>query len=63
MMELKLLQKHDNIFQLTYSYNLKLSDVMVGPILLYVSEIWGYENKKIIEQVLHTYYGYLMLIH
>jgi hypothetical protein len=50
-MELKLLQKHDNIFQLTYSYNLKLSDVMVGPILLYVSEIWGYENKKIIEQV------------
>jgi hypothetical protein len=51
MMELKLLQKHDNIFQLIYSYNLKLSDVMVGPILLYVSEIWGYENKKIIEQV------------
>jgi hypothetical protein len=29
----------------------KLSDVMVGPILLYVSEIWGYENKKIIEQL------------
>ena len=30
---------------------LKLIDAMVEPILLYGSEIWGYENIKIIEQV------------
>ena len=30
---------------------LKLFDAMVEPILLYGSEIWGYENGKIIEQV------------
>jgi len=30
---------------------LKLFDAMVEPILLYGSEIWGYENIKIIEQV------------
>ena len=30
---------------------LKNVDAMVEPILLYGSEIWGYENIKIIEQV------------
>ena len=30
---------------------LKIFDAMVEPILLYGSEIWGYENIKIIEQV------------
>jgi len=30
---------------------LKLFDATVEPILLYGSEIWGYENIKIIEQV------------
>ena len=30
---------------------MKIVDAMVEPILLYCSEIWGYENIKIIEQV------------
>ena len=30
---------------------LKLFDAMVEPILLYGSEIWGYENTKIVEQI------------
>ena len=34
-----------------FDIQLKLFDAMVEPILLYGSEIWGYENVKLIEQV------------
>ena len=30
---------------------LKLFDSMIEPILLYGSEVWGYENIKILEQI------------
>ena len=30
---------------------LKMFDSMIEPILLYGSEVWGYENLKVIEQI------------
>jgi hypothetical protein len=56
----KLLIKHRNLFSIyknirnqniPIDLQLKIVDAMVEPILLYCSEIWGYENIKIIEQV------------
>ena len=30
---------------------LKLFDILVSPILLYASEVWGFENKDLIEKM------------
>jgi hypothetical protein len=39
---------------------LKLLDSLVSPILLYASEVWGFENKESIEKV-HLQWGSPML--
>jgi hypothetical protein len=41
---------------------LKLFDSMIEPILLYSSEVWGYENLKILKQIHLKFYKFLFCI-
>ena len=34
---------------------LKLFDYLVSPILLYASELWGFENKESIEKYIYNF--------